>query len=131
MFLTQEPDNADERYEFAEESSQKREFRSDPSRFAVNIATESLKHGNDGEYNKLGNDWKEKYNKQWWDFPSINDILSGIKKQEKVQLLLSSGLKEESVDFKEAYKGRCLAWDSYFEHIDEIDHDKQLTHDII
>ena len=57
VFQTTNPDNADERYEFAEESSQKREFRSDPSRFATNIATSSLKHGNDGERNKLGKDW--------------------------------------------------------------------------
>ena len=48
VFLSTQPDNIDERYEFAEESSQKRDFRSDPSRFATNIATESLKHGNNG-----------------------------------------------------------------------------------
>ena len=60
IYLTNDPANTDERYEFSEEKSQKREFRSDPSRFAANIATESLKHGNNGERNKLGKDWFNK-----------------------------------------------------------------------
>ena len=112
LYLTSDPGNADERYEFAEEKSQIRQFRSDdPSRFAVNIATESLKHGNNGEKNKLGMDWVKKTRKYR---PSINDIKEGIKKQEKVQMLLTSGMKEDSDDFKEAYEGKCLAWDSYF-----------------
>ena len=63
VYLTNDPGNADERYEFAEEKSQIRQFRSDdPSRFAVNIATESLKHGNNGVRNKLGEDWWNKNN---------------------------------------------------------------------
>ena len=89
VYLTRDPANADERYEFAEELSQQRDFRTDPSRFAVNIATESLKHGNKGVQNKLGNDW---YNKNNNKNPTINEIREGIKKQERVQLLLTSGL---------------------------------------
>ena len=60
VYLTLDPANSEKRYEFAEELSQIRDFRTDPSRFAVNIATESLKHGNNGEFNKLGVDWAKK-----------------------------------------------------------------------
>ena len=60
-------------------------------------------------------------------YPTINEIKEGIKKQEKVQLLLISGLHPESSDFEEAYKGKCAAWDSYFADITEIDHNKPLT----
>ena len=128
VFLTKIPDNSDERYEFAEEKSQKRDFRSDPSRFAVNIATESLKHGNDGEPNKLGYDWWKKTGKS---YPSINEIKDGIKKQEKVQLLLTSGLHPESDEFQETNDERCAAWDSYFKDITEIEHNTELTHKIL
>ena len=133
MYLTRDPANAEERYEFAEELSQKREFRTDPSRFAANIATESLKHGNKGEYNKLGYDWIDKiYEKEGEGrWPSINEIVSGIKKQERVQMQLRSGMNPTSDEFLEAYEGKCEAWDSYFEHITEIDHDEELTYDIL
>lgn len=50
-------------YYFEEIPAHERE-RSDPSRFIQNIVTEeSLKHGNDGEYNKVGNDWARKNNR--------------------------------------------------------------------
>ena len=42
-----------EYFEFAEGSTQERE-RSDPSRFIDNIAAESLKHGNNGQFKNLG-----------------------------------------------------------------------------
>lgn len=42
-------------------------------------------------------------------------------------MLLTSGLNEKSDDFKEAYEGKCLAWESYFKDITEIDHNKSLT----
>ena len=64
VYLTRDPANAEERYEFAEELSQQRDFRIDSSRFVVNIATESLKHGNDGELCKLGVDWRKKNNEE-------------------------------------------------------------------
>ena len=50
VFQTTDPANSEERYEFAEESSQRREFRNDRSRFTTNIAVESRKQGNDGQY---------------------------------------------------------------------------------
>ena len=63
--------------------------------------------------------------------PSINDIVEGIKKHEKVQMLLTSGLIETSDEFKEAYEGKCRAWDSFFEDITEIGHDKSLKEDFM
>ena len=74
--------------------TQKRDFRSDTSRFAVNFATESLLHGNDGEFNKLGYDWAKKYcgdEDPDWFYPSVYQILSGLKAQEKVELEMTSG----------------------------------------
>ena len=71
-------DIPEEQYEFEEVFTQKRDFRNDPSRFATNIATDSLKHGNDGEYNKLGWDWARKNNKM---DPTPLEILIGIKNQ--------------------------------------------------
>ena len=56
VYQTTDPANEEEHFEFAEGSTQERE-RSDPSRFIKNIAAESLKHGNDGQFNKLGEDW--------------------------------------------------------------------------
>ena len=85
VFLSTHLDNVDERYEFAEESSQKCDFRSDSSRFATNIATESLKHGNNGERNKLGMDWYNKKNGK--KKQTLNQIGEGMKKQEYVKLL--------------------------------------------
>mgnify|MGYP001453945251 CR=1 FL=1 len=46
---------------------------------------------------------------------------SGIKAQEKVQLQLSSSLHPNSYEFEVAYEGKCLAWDSYFADITEIE----------
>ena len=60
VFQTTDPANQDEHFEFAEATAHERE-RSDPSRFTKNIATDSLKHGNKGEFNKLGEDWTNKY----------------------------------------------------------------------
>lgn len=62
-------------YYFKEVLTQKRDFRSDTSRNTVNIATESLKHGNDGQENKLGGDWYAKNDK----LPTVNQILKGLK----------------------------------------------------
>jgi len=76
-----------EYFDFAEGSTQERE-RSDPSRFIDNIAAESLKHGNNGEYNKLGRDWLDKYGK----YPTLTQILLGLKEEERKQLTLTSGL---------------------------------------
>ena len=53
VFQSTDPANEEEHFEFAEGTTQERE-RSDPSRFIDNIAAESLKHGNNGELNKLG-----------------------------------------------------------------------------
>ena len=55
----------------------------------------------------------------------------GIKAQEKVQLQLSSGLQPNSYEFEVAYEGKCLAWDSYFADITEIDHDKPIPWKIL
>ena len=49
---------------------------------------------------------KEEKEDKWRD-PSINEIKTGIKKQERVQLLLTSGLEPDSDDFQEAYEGKC------------------------
>ena len=48
----------------------------------------------------------------------------GIKTQERVQLLLTSGLDENSDEFIEAYEGRCKAWDEYFDEIPKKFKDK-------
>ena len=66
----------------------------------------------------------KKYNR---DLPTINEICEGIKKQERVQLQLKSGLDLASDIFQKAYEGKCLAWDSYFSEITEIDHHTPLT----
>ena len=60
VFQTADPANKDEHFEFAEATAHERQ-RSDPSRFTKNIATESLKHGNKDEFNKLGEDWAKKH----------------------------------------------------------------------
>ena len=60
VYQTADPANKEEQYEFAEATNHERE-RSDPSRFFTNIADESLKQGNEGEQNKLGSDWSDKY----------------------------------------------------------------------
>ena len=63
IFQDLNPTNSDEHYEFGEESSSRREYRSDQSRFTTNIAKASLKTGNDGTiWCKLGEDWWEKNN---------------------------------------------------------------------
>ena len=95
--------------------TQTREFRNDSSRFAANIATESLKHGNDGEFNKLGNDWRKKKNGDYWNakYSTPLEILEGLKKQEHKQLI-KKGLDPKSEEFKKAYQGYCEAWDGYF-----------------
>ena len=102
IFQALKPANSDEHYEFGEESSSRREYRSDQSRFTTNIAKASLKTGNDGkEWCKLGNDWFRKNNNKW---PSIKQMRVGIKAQEKVQLQKSSGLDPKSKEFQEVYK---------------------------
>ena len=117
MYQTGDPANSEEHFEFAEATSHERE-RSDPSRFITNITDQSLKQGNDGEYNnKLGVDWANKY-KQY--YPSLTQILSGLKEQEKVQLLLTSGLNPSSEEFHEALEGLNEAWESYFEELGDI-----------
>mgnify|MGYP000067639644 CR=1 FL=1 len=116
VYQTTDPANKEEHYEFAEATSHERE-RSDPSRFATNIADQALKQGNDGEYNKLGEDWFKKNGEK---YPSLNQILSGLKEQEKVQLLLTSGLNPSSEEFHEALEGLNEAWESYFEELGPI-----------
>jgi len=122
VFLTSNPDDEDQHFEFVHIASQERRIRTDQSRFTINIATESLTHGNDGEFNKLGEDWRKKYKK----FPTINLIKAGFKKEEYKQLLMKSGLDPESKEFKEAYDGKCQMWDNYFGEITDTDHDKPL-----
>ena len=56
VYQTSDPANIREYYKFAEGPTKERE-RSYPSRLINNIAEESLKHGNKGEFNKLGMDW--------------------------------------------------------------------------
>ena len=119
VYQTADPANKEEQYEFAEATSHERE-RSDPSRFITNITDQSLKQGNDGEENKLGYDWAKKYcGKTHWSnfYPSLTQILSGLKEQEKVQLLLTSGLNPSSEEFHEALEGLNEAWESYFDEL--------------
>lgn len=61
----------------------------------MNIATDlisnnviNVKKGNKGLHNKLGTDWAKKYGGKNWSsfYPTLNQILSGLKEQEKVQL---------------------------------------------
>jgi len=62
----------------------------------------------------------------------------GLKEQEKVQLLLTSGLNPSSEEFHEALEGLNEAWESYFDELpktgidywgeeSEIDHNTPLT----
>ena len=116
VYQTNDPANTEEQFEFEEVWTQKRDFRSDTSRFAVNFATESLLHGNKGVACKLGYDWAKKYcgikDPSWNDyrdfFPSVNQILSGLKAQEKVELEMTSGFINTSSDeFNQAYETKC------------------------
>ena len=59
-------------------------------------------------------------------YPTVNQVRAGIKEQEFVQLLKTSGLDPKRKEFKEAYEGRCQAWDSHFDEITDIDHDAPL-----
>ena len=115
MYQTTDPANEEEHFEFAEGSTQERE-RSDPSRFINNIAAESLKHGNDGQFNKLGMDWFKKYGK----LPTLTQILLGLKEEERKQLTLTSGLHPSSEEFHDALQGLQEAWESYFEELGPI-----------
>ena len=109
--------------------SQKRDYRSNNSKFYENnIATESLEHenGNDGLLeNKLGEDYWNKY----WMYPTLNTILKGIKEHEKVQLQKTSGPDPASKEFQEAYEGKCEAWDSYFDEISDFGKITDFDHD--
>ena len=50
-WLTKDPTNEAEHFDVERGATQKRDTRSDPAiKFATNIATESLKEGNDGRY---------------------------------------------------------------------------------
>ena len=62
-------------------------------------------------------DW---YKKNGEKEPSLNQILSGLKEQEKVQLLLTSGLNPSSEEFHEALEGQYEAWESYFQELGPI-----------
>ena len=73
--------------------------------------------------NKLGYDWWEKNNRK---NPTLNDIREGLKKQEYVQLLKSSRLDPSSEQFKQAYDGKCQAWDAIFNEITDKPHDQEL-----
>ena len=103
-YLTNDPDNKEEHYDVERGAIQQRDSRSDPSlKFATNIADESLKVGNRGGSNKLGTMWQEKYSGVKGDYvklmefmPSLNQIFVGIQKEQKRQLILTSGLKENS-----------------------------------
>ena len=44
----------------------------------------------------------------------------GLKEQEKVQLLLTSGLNPSSEEFHEALEGLNEAWESYFAELPKI-----------
>ena len=115
VYQTSDPANSEEQFEFKEVSTQTRDFRSDQSRNTINIATESLKHGNKGVYNKLGSDWKKKNNNR---YPTLNEIITGFKEQEKVQMQKANpSLDPSSEQFKKAYDTKCKGWDSYFEEL--------------
>ena len=116
VFQTADPANQEEQFEFAEATPHERE-RSDPSRFLTNIADETLKQENKGEWNKLGRDWSKKNN---YNYPSLAQILLGLKEQQRVQLLLTSGLNPSSEEFHEALEGLNEAWESYFEELPKI-----------
>ena len=62
-------------------------------------------------------DWYYKNGKK---NPSLNQILLGLKEQEKVQQLLTSGLNPSSEEFHEALEGLQEAWQSYFDELGAI-----------
>ena len=133
MFQTLDPSNKEERYTFEVVSSAMR-MRSDPSKFSSSIVLEEVKEGNKGQYNKLGYDWSRKYSQKgdWvYFFPTLNEILKGLKEQEFSQQLLNSGLQPSSQEFQEALKNGCEAWDSTFEEITDYDFDTRLTKKIL
>lgn len=124
VFQTSDPYLSEQHFEFEEVTSiikQKHE-RSDKSRFKINFTTDQQISRN---RNKLGNAWAQKYcGDTFWNSydPSINQIRKGLKKYEKKQLEKSSNLDPSSKEFKEAFKNKCQALDSYFDEITGIDH---------
>ena len=79
-FLTIDPDNKEEHFDVERATVQKRDTRSDPAiKFAANIAANSLKEGNEGRYNYLGNEFRKK-NK---GLPSLNQVFNGITEEQK------------------------------------------------
>ena len=80
-FLTIDPDNKEEHFDVERATVQKRDTRSDPAiKFAANIAANSLKEGNEGRLNYLGNKFNKKNNNK---NPSLNQVFNGITEEQK------------------------------------------------
>ena len=122
IYETDEPDNTEGQFLLEEVASQKRDFRCDNSRNAANIA-EPLKEGNDGVYNKLGEDW---WKKNDCKMPTVNQIITGLKAHERVMLAKTSCLDPSSQIFQLSYEGLCRGWDSYFSELTDTDFDNPL-----
>jgi len=119
IYETDEPDNTEGQFLLEEVASQKRDFRCDNSRNAANIA-EPLKEGNKGEFNKLGSDWAKKYcgeTPSYRFYPTVNQIITGLKAHERVMLAKTSCLDPSSQIFQLSYEGLCRGWDSYFSEL--------------
>ena len=133
-WLTKDPKNEAEHYDVERGTLHQRDTRSDPAiKFATNIAAESLKEGNDGQFRWLSTKWQDKYEtKENKGFPSLNQIFDGIKKEQKKLLILNSGLEEDSDALKEALANIVEVWDEYlFGQIPENERDSPLTKEIL
>ena len=101
--LTSDPENKNEKFRVERAETHHRNLRSDAAtKFALDIAAQSLKKGNPNGRMWLGNSWKRKYcgkNRSIYFFPSINEMIDGIKKEEKKNFLQTSGLDENSKEF--------------------------------
>ena len=79
--MTIDPDNQEEHFDVERATVQKRDTRSDADvRYAMNIAANSLKEGNEGRYNYLGTEFYMKNNKK---LPSLNQVFNGITEEQK------------------------------------------------
>ena len=92
-----DPANEAEHFDIERGASQQRDTRSDPAaKFAGNIASESLKEGNEGQYLWLAVKWYEKYETKennYSPMPSLSQIFDGIKEENKKLLQQTSGLE--------------------------------------
>ena len=130
--LTSDPDNKNEKFRVERAETHHRKLRSDPAtKFALDIAAKSLKKGNPKGRNWLKKQWQKRYCGKTRDimfFPSINEMIDGIKKEEKKNFLQTSGLDENSKEFKQALANLHQVWDDIFADFPEAERDVRIKY---